>query len=55
MLTADEQPVRLYEDFANDLWRRARKGTEAGAVLRAVLDRSSITLAARRKLSSRAI
>jgi transcriptional regulator with XRE-family HTH domain len=55
MLTADEQPVRLYEDFANDLWRRARKGTEAGAVLRAVLDRSSITLAARRKLSSSAI
>jgi transcriptional regulator with XRE-family HTH domain len=55
MLTADEQPVRLYEDIANDLWRRARKGIEAGAVLRAVLDRSSITLAATRKLSSSAV
>ena len=45
-LTADEQPVRLYEDLTNHLWRRARKGREAGAVLRAVLDRSAITPAA---------
>ncbi len=40
MLTADEQPVRLYEAIADDLWRRARKGREAGALLRAVLERS---------------
>jgi transcriptional regulator with XRE-family HTH domain len=42
MLTADEEPVRLYEEIADGLWRRALKGSEAGAVLRAVLDRSGI-------------
>jgi transcriptional regulator with XRE-family HTH domain len=42
MLTADEEPVRLYEDIADGLWRRALKGSEAGAVLRAALDRSGI-------------
>jgi transcriptional regulator with XRE-family HTH domain len=52
MLTADEQPVRLYEDLANNLWRRARKGSEAGALLRAVLDRSGIAPVQSRKLSS---
>jgi hypothetical protein len=37
MLTADEEPVRLYEDIADGLWRRALKGSDAGlAVLRAV-------------------
>lgn len=42
MLTADEEPVRLYEEIADGLWRRALKGSEAGAVLRAVLHRSGI-------------
>ena len=42
MLTADEQPVRLYEEIADDLWRRALKGSEAAAMLRAALDRSAI-------------
>jgi len=43
MLTADEEPVRLYEEIADGLWRRALKGSEAGAVLRAALDRSGIS------------
>jgi transcriptional regulator with XRE-family HTH domain len=43
--TADEQPVRLYENLANDLWCRAHKGPAAVALLRAVLDRSGIALA----------
>jgi transcriptional regulator with XRE-family HTH domain len=42
MLTADEEPVRLYEEIADGLWRRALKGSEAGAVLRAALVRSGI-------------
>ncbi|KRE15978.1 DNA-binding protein [Bosea sp. Root483D1] len=42
MLTADEEPVRLYEEIADGLWRRALKGSDAGAVLRAALDRSGI-------------
>ncbi|WP_342363287.1 helix-turn-helix domain-containing protein [Terrarubrum flagellatum] len=40
MLTSDEEPVRLYERFADDLWRRARKGSEAAALVRSVLSRS---------------
>jgi len=44
MLTADEQPVRLYEQLSDDLWSRARKGSEAGAALRAVVERSGIAL-----------
>ena len=51
MLTADEQPVRLYEELADDLWRRAHKGSEAVALLRAVLDRSGVTPAKVRKAS----
>lgn len=42
MLTADEQPVRLYEQLSEDLWSRARKGLEAGAALRTVVERSGI-------------
>jgi transcriptional regulator with XRE-family HTH domain len=49
MLTADEQPVRLYEEIANDLWRRALKGSEAGAALRAAIERSGIARSARRQ------
>ncbi len=46
MLTADEQPVRLYEQMADELWARALKGNEAGAALRAVVERSAIRSAA---------
>ncbi|MTJ84454.1 MAG: helix-turn-helix transcriptional regulator [Telmatospirillum sp.] len=42
MLTAEEQPVRMYEQIANDLWRRAHKGADAIALLQAVLLRSGI-------------
>jgi len=51
MLTADEEPVRLYEEIADGLWRRALKGSEAGAVLRAALDRSGIPQAPTKKAS----
>ncbi|PKU22837.1 helix-turn-helix domain-containing protein [Telmatospirillum siberiense] len=51
MVTADEQPVRLYEQLAEDLWRRAHKGSEAAALLRAVLDRSGIGAPEMRKVS----
>ena len=44
MLTADEQPGRLYEQLSEDLGSRARKGGEAGAALRAVVERSGIAL-----------
>ncbi|HXP95451.1 MAG TPA: helix-turn-helix transcriptional regulator [Telmatospirillum sp.] len=49
--TADEQPVRLYENLANDLWCRAQKGAAAVALLRAVLDRSGIEPAGMRHSS----
>lgn len=52
MLTADEEPVRLYEDIADGLWRRALKGSEAGAVLRATLDRSAIAQVPPKEASS---
>jgi transcriptional regulator with XRE-family HTH domain len=42
MVTADEQPVSLYERLAEDLWRRALKGSDAVKRLRAVLERSGI-------------
>jgi transcriptional regulator with XRE-family HTH domain len=42
MLTADEEPVRLYERLVEDLWRRAFKGRDAAAQLRLILDRSAI-------------
>jgi transcriptional regulator with XRE-family HTH domain len=51
MLTADEQPVRMYEQLAQDLWQRARKGSEAVALLHAVLSRSGVGLARVRKAS----
>ncbi len=51
MFTADEQPVRLYEQLADDLWRRAHKGSGAVALLRAVLERSGIGPAEARKAS----
>jgi len=51
MLTGDEEPVRLYEQLVENLWRRARKGREAAAQLRMILDRSAIKPAAARKAS----
>lgn len=41
MLTADKQPVQLYENLVDDLWRRALKGAHAAAALRTALDRSA--------------
>lgn len=52
MLTADEEPVRLYEDIADGLWGRALKGSEAGTVLRAALDRSAIAPPPQKEASS---
>lgn len=51
MLTADAEPVRLYEQIADDLWRRALKGSEAGALLRAAIDRSGIARPERKQAS----
>jgi transcriptional regulator with XRE-family HTH domain len=51
MLTADEEPVRMYGQLANELWLRARKGTEAVSLLRDVLDRSGVVKTRVRKAS----
>ncbi|HLZ02871.1 MAG TPA: helix-turn-helix transcriptional regulator [Bradyrhizobium sp.] len=51
MLTADEEPVRLYEQLVEDLWRRAHKGREAVAQLRMILERSGIKPTGARKAS----
>jgi hypothetical protein len=40
MLTADAEPVRLYEQFVERLWRTAHKGREAVSRLHTILDRS---------------
>jgi transcriptional regulator with XRE-family HTH domain len=48
MLTADEEPVRLYEQLVEKLWRRAYKGREAAHQLRTILERSAMRSAARR-------
>jgi transcriptional regulator with XRE-family HTH domain len=59
MMTSDQQPVELYETLADDLWRRARKGSDAVKLLQAVLDRSGIkrktrtSSAGRRRASTR--
>jgi transcriptional regulator with XRE-family HTH domain len=42
MLTADVEPVRLYESLVDDWWKRARKGKEAAELLHTVLARSAI-------------
>lgn len=51
MLTADEEPVRLYEQLVEKLWRRAHKGREAVNQLRMILDRSAIRAPGTRKAS----
>jgi transcriptional regulator with XRE-family HTH domain len=42
MLTADEEPVRMYGKLASELWQRALKGNKAVSLLRDVLDRSGV-------------
>jgi hypothetical protein len=49
MLTADEEPVRLYEKLVERLWRRAHKGREAAQQLRMILERSAMKSADTRK------
>lgn len=51
MLTADEEPVRLYEQLVESLWRSAHKGREAATELRMILERSGIKPASARKAS----
>jgi transcriptional regulator with XRE-family HTH domain len=52
MMTADVEPVRLYETLVEDLWRRARKGRDAAALLQTVLARSAIATPAKRRASA---
>ena len=42
MLTGDEEPVRLYEQLVDRLWRQAHKGKSAAELLRAIVKRSAI-------------
>lgn len=49
MLTATEEPVRLYEKIVDGLWKRSRKGAAAAEALQAALDRSGIDMPASRK------
>ena len=51
MITADAEPVRLYESVTEDLWARAAKGHDAVRLLKAVLARSAAPLAATRRAS----
>jgi transcriptional regulator with XRE-family HTH domain len=51
MLTADEEPVRLYEQLVERLWRRAHKGREAAQQLRMILERSAMKSTGARKAS----
>lgn len=51
MLTAAEEPVRLYEKIADDLWKKAHKGARAAEALQAALDRSGVRRKPVRKAS----
>jgi transcriptional regulator with XRE-family HTH domain len=51
MITADAEPVRLYETLTDDLWARAAKGKEAVRLLSAVLARSAVQTTRTRKAS----
>lgn len=42
MITSAPEPLRLHEEIASELWRRARKGPEAGAHLRRLIARSGV-------------
>lgn len=48
MMTADVEPVRLYETLVDDLWKRARKGKDAADLLHRVLTRSAIAAPSKR-------
>jgi transcriptional regulator with XRE-family HTH domain len=52
MLTSDEEPVRLYEQLVEKLWQRTRKGREAAAQLRVIIERSGISGAGAKKTSA---
>ena len=52
MMTADVEPVRLYETLVEDLWRRALKGRDAADLLHRVLDRSAISITPRRRAAN---
>jgi transcriptional regulator with XRE-family HTH domain len=52
MLTSDEEPVRLYEQLVERLWRRAHKGREAAVQLRMIIERSGISAAGAKKMSA---
>jgi transcriptional regulator with XRE-family HTH domain len=47
MVTSDAQAVGLYKKLADDLWRRAHKGSDAVKLLKTVLDRSGTKRATR--------
>jgi transcriptional regulator with XRE-family HTH domain len=49
MMTADREPVRMYEQLADDLWKHAHKGRKAVALLRSVIARSAIKPARARR------
>jgi len=51
MLTADEEPVRIYGKLTDELWQRALKGSKAASLLRDVLDRSGVEPTRVRKAS----
>ncbi|HEY7248407.1 MAG TPA: helix-turn-helix transcriptional regulator [Xanthobacteraceae bacterium] len=51
MMTADREPVCMYEQLANDLWKGAHKGRDAVALLRAAIARSGIEATRSRKAS----
>jgi transcriptional regulator with XRE-family HTH domain len=44
MLTGDEEPVRLYEQLVEQLWRQAHKGRGAAELLRTIVQRSAIAI-----------
>jgi transcriptional regulator with XRE-family HTH domain len=52
MVTAAEEPVRLYERLAEDLWKRARKGADAIRSLQALLDRFDLETNEKRRSAS---
>ena len=51
MITADAEPVRLYESLADELWARAAKGKEAVRLLSGVFARSAAPPAIARRAS----
>lgn len=52
MVTAAEEPVRLYERLAEDLWKRARKGADAIVTLQARLQRFEADIETKQRSAS---